>query len=162
VRVATIGVYGFSAGTFVETLRDAGAGLAIDVRQRRGVRGSEYSWANSKRLQAMLAAAGIEYRHHPELAPTTELRRLQYAEDDRRGVGKRNRAELAPEYVRRYTAEILDHVDLAAFAGALPENTAAALLCVERDAPACHRSLIAARLAAEHGAEVEHLDPRVV
>lgn len=159
MRVATIGVYGFSADAFAEALRDTGAGLVVDVRQRRGVRGSEYSWANSKRLQAMLAEAGIQYRHHPELAPTTELRRLQYAEDDRRGVGKRNRAELAPEYVRRYTSEILDGVDLAAFAAGLPEDTAAALLCVERDAPACHRSLIAARLAAEHGAQVEHLGP---
>ena len=38
--------------------------------------------------------------------PTTELRRLQYAEDDRRGVGKRSRRELAAEYARRYTTEI--------------------------------------------------------
>ena len=105
----------------------------------------------------MLADAGIGYSHHPELAPTTELRRLQYAEDDRRGVGKRNRDELAPEYVRRYMSEILDRVDLGAFADALPDDTASALLCVEGDAPACHRSLIAARLAAEHGADVEHL-----
>jgi hypothetical protein len=45
--------------------------------------------------------------HHPELAPTTELRQLQYREDDRRGIGKRSRRELAPEYARRYIAEIL-------------------------------------------------------
>ena len=29
-------------------------------------------------------------------------------EDDRRGVGKRSRRELAAEYTRRYTTEILD------------------------------------------------------
>ena len=69
----------------------ADVGLLMDVRQRRGVRGSEYAWANSARLQAALAEAGIEYRHHKELAPTTELRRLQYREDDRQGVGKRSR-----------------------------------------------------------------------
>ena len=57
------------------------------------------------------ADAGIVYRHHKELAPTTELRRLQYREDDRRGVGKRNRTELAPEYAQRYTREILDPFD---------------------------------------------------
>ncbi|WP_349829476.1 hypothetical protein [Brevibacterium litoralis] len=45
----------------------------LDVRQRRGVRGTEYAWANSRRLQAALAANGIDYRHHRELAPTTEL-----------------------------------------------------------------------------------------
>ena len=77
----------------------------VDVRQRRGVRGSEYAWANATRLQAALAEAGIDYRHHKELAPTTELRRLQYREDARQGVGKRARTELAPEYVARYTRE---------------------------------------------------------
>ena len=107
----------------------------------------------------MLAEARIGYRHHPELAPTTELRRLQYAEDDRHGVGKRNRAELAPEYARRYLTEILDRVDLGAFAFGLPEGNATALMCVERDPPASHRSLIAGRLAAEHGARIEHLLP---
>ena len=58
--------------------------LLLDVRQRRGVRGPEYAWANSKRLQAALAEAGIAYEHRPELAPTTAMRKLQYAEDDRR------------------------------------------------------------------------------
>src|SRR5919206_134793 len=54
-RVATIGVYGFSGSTFLAALRDADVVLLIDVRQRRGVRGSEYAWANSRRLQAALA-----------------------------------------------------------------------------------------------------------
>jgi len=133
--------------------------LLLDVRQRRGVRGPEYSWANSNRLQAALAEAGVEYRHLPELAPTTELRQLQYAEDDRQGVGKRSRAELAPAYTERYTREILDHADLGALASTLPSAGAAALLCVERDPEACHRSLIAARLAEQHAVTVEHLRP---
>ena len=72
----------------------------LDVRQRRGVRGSEYAWANARRLQAALAEAGIGYSHLQELAPTTELRELQYREDDRRGEGKRSRTVLAPEYAR--------------------------------------------------------------
>ena len=126
----------------------------LDVRQRRGVRGSEYAWGNATRLQAALADAGIGYRHHPELAPTTELRQLQYAEDEQAGVGKRSRTELAPEYVRRYTEEILDAVDLRAV-----EAAGSALLCVERDPEACHRSIVAERLAAEHGVEVVHLRP---
>jgi hypothetical protein len=74
-------------------------------------------------------------------------------------VGKRNRDELADGYVRGYTAEILDPFDLGAFAASLPAGTTSALLCVERDAPACHRSLIAARLAADHGATVVDLHP---
>lgn len=153
-RVVTVGVYGFDAESFLRRLRQADVSVLLDVRQRRGVRGHEYAWANSQRLQAALAEAGIAYEHHPELAPTTQMRQLQYAEDDRQGVGKRSRHELATEYTRRYTAEILDGVDLAPIV-----SDGAALFCVEADPEACHRSLIAQRLAAEHGVTVEHLRP---
>jgi uncharacterized protein (DUF488 family) len=157
--VATIGVYGWTLERFLGALAVAKVGEVMDVRQRRGVRGTEYAWANAKRLQAALAEAGIAYRHRPELAPTTELRRLQYAEDERLCVGKRSRGVLAPAYRERYTEEILERVDLGAVAAELPAGSATALLCVERDPEACHRSLIAARLAAEHGVDVRHLLP---
>jgi uncharacterized protein (DUF488 family) len=157
--VATIGVYGWTLDGFLEALRTARVGLVLDVRQRRAVRGSEYAWANSARLQAALAGAGVGYRHLRELAPTTELRRLQYREDARLGVGKRSRAELAPAYRDRYTREILDRVDVAAIVAGLPRDAPSALLCVERDPEACHRSLVAERLAAEHGAAVTDLRP---
>jgi uncharacterized protein (DUF488 family) len=133
--------------------------LLLDVRQRRGVRGPAYAWANAKRLEAALAEAGIEYRHHPELAPTTELRQLQYAEDDRQGVGKRSRVELSEAYRERYLAEILARADPDALVAELPETGTATLFCVERDPEACHRSLIAERLAREHGLSVTHLRP---
>ena len=94
--VATVGVYGFTAETFLATLRKAKVKVVLDVRQRRGVRGAEYSWANAVRLQAALADAGIEYRHLRDLAPTTAMRELQYREDSNQGVGKRSRVELAP------------------------------------------------------------------
>jgi uncharacterized protein (DUF488 family) len=157
--VATIGIYGFTARTFLDSLRDADVSLVLDVRQRRGVRGSEYAWANAERLQAALASAGLGYRHRKELAPTTELRQLQYREDERQGVRKRSRVELAPAYGERYVAEILDRADLGAVVAELPSDGAAALMCVERDPEACHRSLIAERLAAEHGIEVIDLRP---
>jgi uncharacterized protein (DUF488 family) len=156
---ATVGVYGFSLESFLEALGTAGVGRILDVRQRRGVRGSEYAWANSLRLQAALAEAGIAYRHHPELAPTTELREVQYREDARQGVGKRSRVELAREYRERYTTEILDRVDLGRLVDGLPAGEVFALLCVERDPEACHRSVIAQRLAGEHGFVVRHLRP---
>jgi uncharacterized protein (DUF488 family) len=152
-------VYGFTLEAFLTALERANVRLLLDIRQRRGVRGPEYAWANAKRLQAALDEAGIAYEHHPELAPTTELRQLQYAEDDRRGVGKRSRTELAPAYRERYLAEILDRADLGAVAASLPSEGAGALFCVERDPEACHRSLIAERLAAEHGVEITHLRP---
>ena len=49
------GVYGFTRETFLRALRVADVGIVVDVRQRRGVRGAEYAWANSRRLQAALA-----------------------------------------------------------------------------------------------------------
>jgi uncharacterized protein (DUF488 family) len=158
-RLATIGVYGFDLSSFLATLREADVGLLLDVRQRRGVRGREYAWANSLRLQAALAQAGIEYEHHRELAPTTELRQLQYREDAHEGVGKRSRVKLADEYRERYTSEILDRADLAEVIEDLSLDRASALLCVERDPAACHRSLIAQRLAEECGVSVVHLLP---
>jgi uncharacterized protein (DUF488 family) len=157
--VATIGVYGFTVSTFLDSLREADVGLLVDVRQRRGVRGSEYAWANSARLQAALEEAQISYQHHKELAPTTELRQLQYREDDRQGVGKRSRGQLAREYRERYTAEILDRADLDAVVAELPTARATALMCVEGEPAACHRSLIAERLAAAYDIRVIHLRP---
>lgn len=157
-EIATIGVYGFDAEGFLTALAGADVDLVLDVRQRRGVRGSEYAWANAKRLEAALREAGIGYSHLPELAPSTELRQLQYREDDRLGEGKRSRSHLAPAYVERYTAEILDRVDLEPIVNWIGSSRAA-LLCVERDPEACHRSLVAARLAREFGFTVRDLRP---
>jgi uncharacterized protein (DUF488 family) len=152
-------VYEADLDSFIATLQAADVALLLDVRQRRGVRGREYAWANAQRLQAALADAGIEYAHRKELAPTTELRQLQYAEDERRGVGKRSRRELAPEYAERYRREILDQADLGAVVTRLPDDRTTALLCVERDPEACHRSLVAQELAETYGLDVVHLFP---
>ena len=155
----TIGVYGFDREGFLESLGAAGVDLLLDVRQRRGVRGSEYAWANARRLQAALSDAGIGYSHLKELAPTTEMRQLQYREDAKRGEGKRNRSALAPGYVEAYTEEVLERVDLAPIVRWIG-NSRPALLCVERAPEACHRSLVAARLRDEFGFELEHLRPQ--
>src|SRR4051812_50124773 len=93
---ATIGVYGFDGPGFIRTLHGADVGLILDVRQRRGVRGSEYAWANAKRLQAALAEAGIGYSHLPELAPTAEMRPGANEGDAPPGEGKNARGGRAP------------------------------------------------------------------
>jgi uncharacterized protein (DUF488 family) len=154
--LATIGVYGADLERFLATLREAGVDLVLDVRQRRGVRGAEYAWANARRLEAELASAAIGYQHLPELAPTTAMREAQYEADAARGEGKRSRTVLAPVYVERYTEEILDRADLDPIVRFIGRSTAA-LLCVERDPAACHRSLIAARLAREYDFGVVNL-----
>jgi len=159
-RIATIGVYEFDGASFVAALDEAGVTKVFDIRQRRGVRGPQYAWANAQRLQKLLAEARIGYEYHPELAPDTEMRQLQYRDDGRQGVGKRSRVRLAPEYVREYTEEILDLVPLEPLIKRLPVHGVGALLCVEATAQACHRSLVAARLAERFGFEVSHIEPR--
>lgn len=157
-RIATIGVYGFDAETFLDALREAGVGIVLDVRQRRGVRGHEYAWANSQRAQAELAEAEIGYEHRKELAPTTAMREAQYRADAAEGEGKRNRTHLSPEFERLYTEQVLAPADLGPIAE-LARETLPALLCVERDPEACHRSLVAAHLEREFGLEPLHLRP---
>jgi uncharacterized protein (DUF488 family) len=55
--------------------------------------------------------------------------------------------------------EILDQADLDAGVAEMPADGVAALMCVERDAEACHRSLVAERLEREHGFAVLHRTP---
>ncbi len=157
--IATIGVYDFDAAGFLRALEEAGVTQIIDIRQRRGVRGSQYAWANAQRLQSLLGGAQIGYEYHPELAPDTEMRQLQYREDARQGVGKRSRVRLSPEYISVYTHEVLDLVPLDPLIKRLPVHGIAALLCVEATAEACHRSLVAGRLAERFGFEVIDLEP---
>jgi hypothetical protein len=74
-------------------------------------------------------------------------------------VGKRSRERLAPEYATRFVHERLDRVDLAPIVESMPADAATALVCVERDPEACHRSLIAERMASQFGLSLEHLRP---
>jgi uncharacterized protein (DUF488 family) len=159
--IATIGVYEFDGASFVRALDGAGVTQVIDIRQRRGVRGPQYAWANSNRLQARLTEARIAYEYHPELAPDTEMRHLQYEADAREGVGKRSREQLSPDYIRVYSQEVLDLVPLEPLVRRLPVHGIGALLCVEATAEACHRSLVAQRLAERFGFEVINLEPEL-
>ncbi len=155
-RICTIGVYGADLEAFLATLAEAKVDLVLDVRQRRGVRGAQYAWANAKRLEAELREAGIVYQHVPELAPTTAMREAQYEADAKRGEGKRSRTVISQTYADPYTTQILEPADLDSLARFIGRSTAA-LFCVERDAAACHRSLIAARIARDYGARIENL-----
>jgi uncharacterized protein (DUF488 family) len=158
-RLVTVGVYGFTGERFLTALKRAEVGVLLDVRQRRRVRGAEYAWANSKRLQQALADCGIGYEHLMELAPTSEIRAAQYAADAVLGEGKRTRTELSDAFTHAYIEQILEHADLDKLLAGFDAFTTAALFCVERDPRACHRSLIAHRLAADFGVPVEHLLP---
>lgn len=159
-QVLTIGVYGFDERSFLRAIRDAGVDLFIDVRARRGVRGSEYAFANATRLQQLLAKAKIAYVHTPELAPSEEIRRAQYQEDAAEGVGQRKREHLSPAFVKGYTSSRLRRFDAAAFVESVcGEARRPVLFCVETRPEACHRSLLAGEIARQLSVPVRHLTP---
>jgi uncharacterized protein (DUF488 family) len=158
VEFVTIGVVGYDAEQFFGAMVAAQVDLLCDIRRRRGVRGAEYAFANSVRLQARLAELGIRYLHRLDLAPTAELRKRQAQADQQAHVAPRQRTLLSPEYVEGYTKSVLAAFDPAAFVADLGlEARVVALLCVEREPLACHRSLLAEYLHATLGAPVRHL-----
>ena len=159
-KVFTIGVYGTTRAAFFDTLEDAGIDVLIDVRRRRAVRGSIYSFANALRLTTELQERGIHYRHVLDLAPHPETLALQGAADERDKRLKSERTQLDPQYVAQYTARTLSCFDFAELARELGPFHAPVVFCIERIPAACHRSLVAPELAKAVGArEVVHLIP---
>lgn len=159
-KLLTIGVYGFVEQQFFQSLVDAHVDLFCDVRARRGLRGSEYAFANAQRLQARLAERGIHYVHIKDLAPPPEVREAQQQEDLRTGTGKRSRDELGEAFKAKYRETCLARLDASNF---LSQYIGAArrpvFFCVERTPAACHRSLLTDELSRQTGLPVEHILP---
>ena len=74
INFFTIGVYNSTENSFFEKLTKNHIDMFCDIRQRRGVRGSQYRYVNSNYLQAKLRELGINYMYIKELAPTSEIR----------------------------------------------------------------------------------------
>lgn len=160
MKVFTIGAYGWHEDEFVQAVRDAAPDLFVDVRRRRGLRGPAYAWANSRRLQATLASLGIPYVHRLDVAPSDATRHIVARDANAEGIGYRDRTSLSQEYLDAYGQEILQGFDAAAFVASLGEKVDSIMLfCVERVSAACHRSLLAERLADDLGAEVINILP---
>ena len=156
----TIGAYGSTADRYFVALKDAKIDTFCDIRARRGVRGSEYAFVNSKRLQDELAKLGIRYIHFPDLAPSAEIRSRQGEVDKTAKIAKRKRTELSDEFIAAYHETVLPKFDTSDFLASLPADAERIVLfCVEREPAACHRSLLAARLEQDLGITVTHLLP---
>ena len=160
IKIVTVGVYGFTEEAFFEALRNAEVDSFCDIRQRRGLRGSKYAFANSRRLQERLAEMGIRYLHRKDLAPTKALRRRQEEADSADGVAKRQRKTLSPAFVDAYREEILGTFAPQSLLADLAEDARViALFCVEAEPAACHRSIVAEKLQHELDLEIEHIVP---
>ena len=159
-QLVTAGVYGFSEEAFFGALQEAGVDTFCDIRRRRGMRGSLYTFANSNRLQERLRALGIRYLHIKELAPLQEVRDIQTETDNKSGTGKRGRKQLSSRFVEEYIRTSLDNYSPEAFLQTIgPESKVVCLFCVEGIPEACHRSLVAARFGEELGLTVKHILP---
>ncbi len=157
IKLFTIGVYNSTECGYFDKLVKNEIDLFCDIRQRRGVRGSQYKYVNSNYLQDRLKALGIEYRYIKELAPTAEIRQKQKDADKFNNETKKQRVQLGDIFITEYYKEILDKYDLTSLALGLKHYKNIAFFCVEEQAQACHRSLVAKELAKIMGCEIINL-----
>jgi uncharacterized protein (DUF488 family) len=158
VRLFTIGVYGKTEPQFFNQLAAAHIDTFCDIRNRRGMRGPLYAFANSQRLQTKLGSLGISYHHFKELAPSDSIRGVQSLHDEVIGVQKRSRIRLSEEFKRLYREECLAHFNSTEFVGRLgPGSHNVVLFCVEAQPAACHRLILADQLSGDLGVPITHL-----
>lgn len=155
----TIGVYNSTEKEFFDKLTKNKIDTFCDIRQRRGVRGAKYAFANSNRLQDKLHSLAITYVYVQELAPTVEIRELQNQIDHEKGERKSERKQLGKEFVIEYKNAIINNFDFKQFFEDLKSIGAnrVAFFCVEEHAAACHRSLVTDKLAKTYHYKITHL-----
>ena len=130
----TIGYSRKPLATFIGQLREASVDVVIDVRLRNTSHLAGYTKRDD--LAFLLEEGfGIAYEHHPELAPTPEIRDA-YREDDDWAAYE---AGFLPLLAERGAEDIGRDI--------LARHRAPCLLCFEPTAEHCHR-----RLVAEHWA----------
>ena len=142
LKLYTIGFTQKSAETFFGLLRDNGVTRLVDIRVNP--HGQLAGFARQADLPYLLRelAAGCQYQHLPELAPTKELLK------DYRG------GRDWPRYVAQFE-QLMDERDVPAMLRRPDfEAERCCLLCSEATPEQCHRRLVAERLA-RHWPEVE-------
>ncbi len=159
-RLYSIGVYGFTEAAFFDAIAQCEVDVFCDVRARRGLRGPDYAFANSRRLQDALSQRGIAYCHLKQLSPSKETREAQATADKNAKVAKRQRKVLGDVFRQCYERECLADLDAAALFRQLPESARRPVFCcVEKQPEACHRSHLIEELARQLSIQVEHIIP---
>ena len=146
--VFTIGHSTREAARLVDLLRRNGVDLLVDVRRYPGSR--RHPQFNRETLSATLEAAGVRYRHAPDLGGrrSSPLRDDESSPND----GWRNAS------FRAYA----DHMGTDRFRAALDRliadarESTPAILCAEAVPWRCHRNLVSDALTAR-GVEVRHI-----
>lgn len=141
-QIYTIGGYGYTKISFLQALKSNRIDLFVDVRQRRGMRGSTYSFLNARKLEENLLKIGVLYLHLKSLAPTNEVRAFQKSADHETGAAKRNRDRLSQGFIEAYEKEILNQEDKEVVLRTLNGHKNICFFCVETHHEACHRSIL--------------------
>jgi uncharacterized protein (DUF488 family) len=144
-RLFTIGYEGADIESVIDALLRAGVTTLVDVRDAPVSRKKGFS---KKALEAALAGAGITYLH------------LRWLGNPRPGRDA-GRAGDIPTYHRIYLARLATPEAQAqlAEAGRIADRGGACLMCYEHDPTLCHRTILADRLRASHGYDIENLFP---
>ena len=144
--IFTIGYEQATQAAVIEALREAGVELLADIRYLPLSRRAGFSKSS---LKAAAEEAGIDYRHFKQLGTPAEGR-----EAARRG----DHAELERVYAGQL--ELPEALMQMAELRALAEERRVCLLCYERNAAECHRTLLFDALFADF--ERVDLEPALV
>jgi uncharacterized protein (DUF488 family) len=153
----TIGGYGHTIDSFFNQLQRHGVDLLVDIRQRRGMRGSAYAFLNATALQRELRIREIDYLHLKVLAPTTSIRNAQKAADKIAESSKRDRTYLSESFTSAYKTEVLGRCDASQIIKEIGTHSNVCFFCVEGPSTACHRSLVSNWIADNTGVRVVHI-----
>lgn len=157
-EIYTIGVYGQTEDEFFSKLAENNVDTFCDIRRRRAVRGSTYSFVNSTKLQQKLKNMKVDYLHFLDLAPSKETREQQKQADKDTNTTKRQREGLSLSFIKAYENECLVGFDVDEFISRIgQESKKVVLFCVEQSANACHRSLVAEKLAEDLNLKIVNL-----
>ena len=144
--LSTIGYEGAQPSDFLQTLRQAGVDLIVDVRDRAQSRRPGFS---KSALELSLSAIGIGYVHYKELGDPKEGREAARAND----MVKFRRIFSAVLETQEAKLAIRKIVQAST-------NQHACLLCFERAPADCHRTLVAVKVEAATGKKTQHLGVR--
>lgn len=126
--IFTIGYEQVTQAAVVAALKEAGVEVLADIRYLPLSRRPGFSKSS---LKAAVEEAGLAYRHFKQLGTPAE---------GRAAARRHDHAELARIYTGQL--ELPEAMAQMAELRALAENKRVALLCYERDAAECHRSLL--------------------
>ena len=143
MKLATIGYETAALPDVIQRLRTAGIEVVIDVR---AVANSRKAGFSKSLLAGSLREAGVDYVHLQKLGtPKTG-----------RDAARNGQLQKMHEIFNAHMEEIEPQMQLAQ-ATEIAQSRRAALLCYEDDHLGCHRSILAERIRAATGCEVDNL-----